>query len=772
MHNDAKQALIVYGRHKLQEMTKGDQAELPDKDTWESYESILRGGQKREPEKVLTCIFSLIKTDAAAVESRFYSAQPLALQHDTLFPNVQPEAQRPGPKLWDQFTGEVLAIPEADPDARFETFYHLYHKYAWAVPCTYGEPGVSLFEQWKAVAALVFATGQDWRNGPAGKFTLIGGDIPGIQDFVYTITSKGAAKGLRGRSFFLQLLGDAVVRRLLADLGLCSGNVIYNAGGNFMLLGPTGSMATLPEWQTTFNRVLLDEFEGDLYLALAWEDLPSSAVGTSAFVDVREQLGTKIAAAKNRRFAEVVDKDGWAALFQTQGQGGLEYCQVCHREPQPGEELVEEVTEAGETVRTCVQCLGFEDLARAIAHDPLWMIVAKADKAAQRDKGWQGTLARLTDFAYRFTDDQPKVTGPGTIYVLNDTDLEPAHGFRFVANVTPRIGKEDRQWVQEHHPDLEVPTSEYIKDFELMALQAQGIPRVGVLRMDVDNLGSIFGEYLRGSMAQVSALSAALSLFFGGYLNRLCDEVNAQGEHNNVLYVIYAGGDDLFVVGAWDRMPLLAERIQADFATYTGNNRHLTISGGVTLEDRKFPLYRAAERAGEAEGQAKGYTRPDSRRKDALCFLGTVVGWEDWALVRQQKEEILWLIGEDKANKAKKEEERAKRLPRALLQVMQNIHQLYASGLQAVRRRVRRDNRQRPADKKLPLPNPRLFFGRWAWMHVYSLTRLARQHEKRVPEAPERIKELQNKIMQPATVRYSGLAARWAEYLTRKEVSS
>lgn len=753
MQDEAKQALIFYGLDRLKEMTRGDIALLagkvpslapPPDVAWAArYEAVLAGGQKREPEDVLTCIFSLVEPRGdPPAPAHFYSAQSLALDKNILFPQPKEKATPAGPALWEGFVKEFSQLPKL-PQPDFETFYHLYHKYAWAVPGTYGEPGVSLFEQWKAVAALVFATGQDWRNGPAGNFTLIGGDIPGIQDFVYTITSKGAAKGLRGRSFFLQLLGDAVVRRLLADLKLCLANVIYNAGGNFMVLGPEGSAATLPEWQTTFNRVLLDEFEGDLYLALAWENLPSSAVGTSAFADVRERLGAKIAAAKNRRFAEVVDKDGWAALFQPQGQGGLEYCQVCHREPRPGEGLVEEMTESGETVRTCAQCLGFEDLARAIAHDRLWMIVARADDAARRYKGWQGTLVQLTNFAYRFADEQSKAKGPGTVYVLNDTTLAHAHGFRFVANVTPRIEEVDRQWLQEHHPDLEVPIEEYIKDFELMALQAQGIPRVGVLRMDADNLGAIFGEYVRGSMAQVSALSAAMDRFFAGYINRICDQVNAQGEHKDVLYVIYAGGDDLFIVGAWDRMPLLAERIQAEFAAYTGNNPHLTISGGVTLEGRKFPLYRAAERAGEAEGQAKDYTRHNGHSKDAFCFLGQVVGWGEWPLVQETRQKLFRLVSGG--------------VPRSLLRMAQVLHVQFV----ASRRRVLRAERKASQQLK---PN-RLYWGRWAWMAAYSLTRLAQGCSPQQKE--EILQMLREWIESGRRIHILGLAARWAEYQLR-----
>jgi len=274
----------------------------------------------------------------------------------------------------------------------------------------------------------------------------------------------------------------------------------------------------------------------------------------------------------------------------------------------------------------------------------------------------------------------------------------------------------------------------------------------------------VFSEGVRDlTLPKLSALSGALDLFFGGYLNVL-----VRDKAENDLYIIYAGGDDLFIVGAWHHLPDLAEAIRNEFKDFTGEHPDLSLSGGITLEGAKFPLYRAAERAGEAEGRAKGYTRPDERGKDALCFLGTVVGWEDWDLVRQQKDNLLWLIGEDEENRARKEDERERRLPRAVIQVVQSIYHLYRTGLRVARRRIRGKKRERPADKKLPLPRPQMFYGRWTWMQAYSLGRMARH--SRDDEIKARIMELQKALMQPTTVRYSGLAARWAEYLTRKEV--
>jgi hypothetical protein len=51
------------------------------------------------------------------------------------------------------------------------------------------------------------------------------------------------------------------------------------------------------------------------------------------------------------------------------------------------------------------------------------------------------------------------------------------------------------------------------------------------------------------------------------------------------------------------------------------------------------------------------------------------------------------------------------------------------------------------------------------WLQAYQLKRLVERHE----EAKADIEQLQRDLMHWEKVRHSGLAARWAEYLTRKE---
>jgi CRISPR-associated protein Csm1 len=124
--------------------------------------------------------------------------------------------------------------------------------------------------------------------------------------------------------------------------------------------------------------------------------------------------------------------------------------------------------------------------------------------------------------------------------------------------------------------------------------------------MDVDNLGQIFARGMstgNRNFANVSTLSRELSRFFSEQLNLLCQQADAKGKGK--FHVVYAGGDDLFMVGSWDDLAEFAPMIQREFTRYTGDNKHITISGGLIVADYHVPLYHLANWAGKAEEQAK-----------------------------------------------------------------------------------------------------------------------------------------------------------------------
>jgi hypothetical protein len=167
-----------------------------------------------------------------------------------------------------------------------------------------------------------------------------------------------------------------------------------------------------------------------------------------------------------------------------------------------------------------------------------------------------------------------------------------------------------------------------LPDFEEIAENSEGAPWLGVLRMDVDSLGRLFAHGLKpkATLSRMATLSRTVRLFFEGYVAHLCEPYAQKRQ----LYLLYAGGDDLFVVGAWSILPELARAIRNAFRQLVGAD-HITLSAGIAISHANTPLYQLAERARTAlDEQAKEYEwhlNGQPRKKDAISFLQTPMGW-------------------------------------------------------------------------------------------------------------------------------------------------
>ena len=170
---------------------------------------------------------------------------------------------------------------------------------------------------------------------------------------------------------------------------------------------------------------------------------------------------------------------------------------------------------------------------------------------------------------------------------------------------------------------------EKIADYDYLAEASEGVKWLGALRMDVDNLGAVFTEKLENAtISRLATLSESIRLFFEGYVPQLCREYNEKRD-KEILELIYAGGDDLFLVGGWSALPEIAERIRSEFRQFVTGD-HITLSGGIAIERKKFPLYQFAARSGEAEKAAKG-----TDEKNAITFLRKPMKWKEFAEARE-----------------------------------------------------------------------------------------------------------------------------------------
>jgi len=193
--------------------------------------------------------------------------------------------------------------------------------------------------------------------------------------------------------------------------------------------------------------------------------------------------------------------------------------------------------------------------------------------------------------------------------------------------------------------EFPLKADESVKSFEELAAGT----KLGFLKMDVDNLGSIFihgFEEQNKSFAGYATLSMLLDAFFGGYINTIR---NAEAFRDHI-QILYSGGDDLFAVGKWDAIINFAAAIRKEFHRFTGR-ADLSISGGVAIVGPKFPVSKAAELAGEAEEKAKsflptGANPQQAPAKNAFCFFDETVSWDtEFDFVQEIKDKFVAFDG-------------------------------------------------------------------------------------------------------------------------------
>ena len=141
-------------------------------------------------------------------------------------------------------------------------------------------PDIPLFDHAKITAAIAICLHRT-RQKIENPFLFVLGDLSGIQDFILyqmkagesDVADEDSARRMRGRSLLVNLAVDAVAKAIIDDLGLYDVNLLWESGGNFMLVVPNvpESRAALEDLRKAVNSHLVAEY-GRLYMTLAWKD--------------------------------------------------------------------------------------------------------------------------------------------------------------------------------------------------------------------------------------------------------------------------------------------------------------------------------------------------------------------------------------------------------------------------------------------------------------------------------------------------------------------
>ncbi len=500
------------------------------------------------------------------------------------------------------------------------------------------KPDINLFDHSRSVAAIAVCLYLEYENGSwKGKdhqilsnnyknenlnppIILINGNISGIQDFIFNVKSEKAAQKLKGKSFFIQLLSDVVVKYFIESLGLKPANVLYNGGGNFFILAPAHTEEKLDQLKKSVFNVLKD-----LDLFISFGHVKVGLNDFSDFSNVFSSVTKETNKNKQLKFKQL----NWDLVFEPTSQRLNE------------DEYYKSLTE--------------ELVCRE-------MLIRKF-REGEKISYYQKPFAKL-GYSVDFYPQKSEISHESIVF--NTTEFSNNYkGFRFAVKDLPRWNEKEKNKFLELNTlnknkfkidgEDEIIINSIIS-FERLAQFAYfetGTQKLGVLKMDIDNLGKLFSEGLPKefeyktktgeikkeslrTISRIAALSRAIKWFFEGYVNTLLD----LPEYKNRIYPVFSGGDDFFVVGSWNKVFNFAEKVRNDFREFVCHHTGITLSAALLVVDDKFPVSRFAAIADERLHQAKY----QSENKNSINVFDTVISWDDFHQAKLLKDKLVELV--------------------------------------------------------------------------------------------------------------------------------
>lgn len=484
---------------------------------------------------------------------------------------------------------------------------------------------------------------------------FIKGDISGIQDFIFNVKSEKAARVLKARSVFVEALSVFAEQLIINKLTIQDYGIFYNGGGSFYL-SINEQDRTLSELEDNLKDVEIGLnavlFKEDIYIAFSIVPIENEEAFPNYWKAVSQQSNVD----KLRKY--LLDTEAFEPYLylDVEGEGNDK------AEEEKGRFLLSELDLERKTAKE-VAAFVFEELSKRMETPDL---NAKKELAVEKVKSnfpiWRGGLYDI----YR-----EKI----------QTELEKRNSRRRSDERRERITK-GRSIIDYH----------FLAEF---AYERTGTKRIGILKMDIDDLGNLFSEAPDKSVAQ--EVSKKITTFLGETTNQLLetpflettDESKPYRFQDNI-YTIFSGGDDCFFVGAWDAIFEWAKRLHSEFTNVaaeiktifdeTGVNINAeklvlppTISAGIVLVEPTYPVVRFYKLANAALDRAKyEYVDQYDFKKNKIALFDEVLSWEEFEHAKNTAELLAELVNDKKNPEPKSTLEKIRQSARKFQQMQRD----------------------------------------------------------------------------------------------------
>ncbi|MDR0579385.1 MAG: type III-A CRISPR-associated protein Cas10/Csm1 [Campylobacteraceae bacterium] len=416
---------------------------------------------------------------------------------------------------------------------------------------------------------------------------IISGDFFGIQRFIFenTPTDK-AAKTLRAKSAYVQLLTKIIAFYIVERLGLSYLSIISTNAGKFEILGVNTAEAIviIKEIQNELNDHFIKDFFGETGIGISVTPCSFADFERDRYrSNLRERIKCDVEESKFKKFNLLETNP---ILDYDDDINNTTLCSYCgKRKKKEGEE--------------CEICEQFIKIGEQLTKDGFLVITKIKDG-----------VNIFGDYFVLFNEDVSKFKEAIAIYDIKSDD------FRGYA-----------KWEIASYVRYENNT---VMDFDKLAEQScggkseDGIKALIALKGDVDGMG----DFVKNSEATADFMSfnffsRMVDYFFSVYSPYLMCE-----KYQN-LYTVFAGGDDLFVFGAWGEVIEFAKNLRQDFIRFADGK--LTFSTGMVLSKANKSVSFVAHIAEEELKNAKNIDE-----KNAIALFGECVKWDEYIKIRRE----------------------------------------------------------------------------------------------------------------------------------------
>jgi CRISPR-associated protein Csm1 len=491
-------------------------------------------------------------------------------------------------------TNQYKAILLEDLDSLLES-------YTGCVGATSDIPLYEHIRQSSAIATALWIYQKADDKASASPFLFVQGDFFGIQKFIFASSvehNKKMAQILRGKSAGVTLLSELCALALLEQLGLSPFSLSRNAAGKFVVIVPNTLQAIehLNIFKHSAYEWFLQNFYGEFGIALSWCEASEEELGInpSANANIKNfftRANLQLELEKANKFNLLDAKEhifhGYTEEIQKTG-----VCPACERR--------------AKTTELCHVCGAFKELGSKLADAKNSILyIYKSDKSAK-------TFAPF-GYSWSFADEKERK-------LVRRWDISLPDKSGTIPNIKAR------RTLRAYIP--------YAQTFEDIAAKSTGIDALAAIKADVDNLGELFARRIHGEniapMSKTTALSHQINRFFTHRLPFLISSINEP------IYTVFAGGDDLFLIGAWDSVLKFAETLKAEFDDYfLSPKTNLSFSAGVMMFKSGVPVPHIAHATEEALERAKGVDG-----KGAICIFDETVRFDDFVVLSNFSAEV------------------------------------------------------------------------------------------------------------------------------------